>query len=238
VDACGKRATFAHASASRGTPPRRQQMSRQISWLTGRRCCLAFPALTRQWPRSASARRLQLRGQPRPSQSGAPDSLFALALAQATPENLDVADYAEAKGPGQRDIKTSLYLRLAHDAAGENDGTLASAFDDAPNSIQRGIWATAKRNFAVANWSEQATLSPDAASPRSCDSAVTRRPSRPFKSGLFSVGLIHVPWNSRNSIDYGAGPFPGGWGGRHHCVKRSRPRSHAAPGWGRAKANG
>jgi hypothetical protein len=121
VDACGKRATFAHASASRGTPPRRQQMSRQISWLTGRRCCLAFPALMRQWPRSASARRLQLRGQLRPSQSGAPDSLFALALAHCDAREPRRRDYAGAAVIGQRNIKTSLYLRPMHARGLEGD---------------------------------------------------------------------------------------------------------------------
>jgi hypothetical protein len=52
-------------SDHRSTPPE-DVCSRQVSWLAGRRCCLAFPT-----PEGASdthltaARRLQLRGQPR-----------------------------------------------------------------------------------------------------------------------------------------------------------------------------
>jgi hypothetical protein len=83
ADACWDPDGERHPSQAthRDTPPEDVHASRQVSWLTGRCGCLAFPVLFRhQWHDLTDARRLQLRGQLRHSRpcGGAPDSLLAV----------------------------------------------------------------------------------------------------------------------------------------------------------------
>jgi hypothetical protein len=212
-------------------------MSRQVSWLTGRRYCPAFPALMRQWPRSASARRLQLRGQLRPSQSGAPDSLFALALAHCDAREPRRRDYAGAAVIGQRNIKTSLYLRPMHARGLEGDAHGRARATGGKRRQTARYLGHSEAQFRGCEL-ERARYSPRRMRPRrlvrfDCPSAPVAVPNW----GLFSVGPIHVPLNSRNSIDYGAGPFPG-VGVALITAQASRPQLAAAFGrMCRAKAN-
>ena len=82
-------------------------------------------------------------GKPRPGQSGAPDYLFAPALAQRDAREPRRRDYAGAAVFGQRNIKTSLYLRGMK--CRQNSGA-----GEARRAVQHGGSACAKLEGALA----------------------------------------------------------------------------------------
>ena len=62
----GRKLPHDQLATLRDTPPVDVQLSRQVSWLAGRRFCLAFPVPMRTSDTGrTAARRLQLRGQRR-----------------------------------------------------------------------------------------------------------------------------------------------------------------------------